>query len=171
MMADLVHQVSVLHNGGCELVIVSSGAIASGKHKLGLSKEVKGIPFKQVCFSVGQSRLMNVYEQLFDPHDITIAQGLLTKTELSERFGYLNARNTLMALMELGVVCIINENDMVAVDEIREAKFGDNDNLSAMVANLVDADLLVILTEVDGLVYRRPPLGPIRPAGSGGRPH
>jgi len=109
-----------------------------------------------VCFSVGQSRLMNVYEQLFDPHGITIAQGLLTKSEISDRYGYLNTRNTLLALMELGVICIINENDMVAVDEIHESKFGDNDNLSAMVANLVDADLLIILTEVDGLFTADP---------------
>ena len=156
VMGDLVRQAAGLHEQGKEVIIVSSGAIASGRHKLGLAKKVKGIPYKQVCFSVGQSRLMNVYEQLFDPHGITVAQGLLTKTEISGRHGYLNTRNTLLALMELGVICIINENDMVAVDEIREAKFGDNDNLSAMVANLVDADLLIILTEVDGLFTADP---------------
>jgi glutamate 5-kinase len=161
VMADLVRQVSQLHNQGREIIIVSSGAIASGRHKLGLVKKVKGIPNKQVCFSVGQSRLMNVYENLFDPHNITIAQGLLTKAELSDRFGYLNVRNTLMALLDLHVICIINENDMVAVDEIHDAKFGDNDNLSAMVANLVDADLLVILTEVDGLFTSDPHIDPI----------
>jgi glutamate 5-kinase len=160
VMADLVRQVSQLHDQGREIIIVSSGAIASGRHKLGLVKKVKGIPNKQVCFSVGQSRLMNVYENLFDPHNITIAQGLLTKAELSDRFGYLNARNTLMALLDLHVICIINENDMVAVDEIHDAKFGDNDNLSAMVANLVDADLLVILTEVDGLFTSDPHIDP-----------
>jgi glutamate 5-kinase len=156
VMGDLVRQVAGLHGQSREVVVVSSGAIASGRHKLGLAKKVKGIPYKQVCFSVGQSRLMNVYEQLFDPHGITVAQGLLTKTEISGRHGYLNTRNTLLALIELGVICIINENDMVSVDEIREAKFGDNDNLSAMVANLVDADLLIILTEVDGLFTADP---------------
>ena len=136
--------------------MVSSGAIASGKDKLGLPKKVNSIPYKQVCSCVGQSRLMNTYEQLFNPYGITIAQGLLTKTNLKDRSGYLNTRNTLLALMELGVISIINENDMVAVDEIKEAKFGDNDNLSAMVANMVDADLLLILTEVDGLFTADP---------------
>ncbi|MBN1366675.1 MAG: glutamate 5-kinase [Dehalococcoidales bacterium] len=156
MMAKLVAQIARLHRQGCEIIIVSSGAIASGKDKLGLPKKVNGIPYKQVCSSVGQSRLMNTYEQLFDPYNITIAQGLLTKTNLKDRSGYLNTRNTLLALMELGVISIINENDMVAVDEIKEAKFGDNDNLSAMVANMVDADLLLILTEVDGLFTADP---------------
>jgi len=158
VMADLVRQVAELRRRQREIIIVSSGAIASGRYKLGLSRKVKGIPYKQVCFSVGQSRLMNMYEKLFEPYGITIAQGLLTKGELSDRSGYLNIRNTLMALMDLGVVCIVNENDMVAVDEIREARFGDNDNLSAMVANLVDADLLLILTEVDGLYNADPHL-------------
>lgn len=156
VMAKLVEQIACLHRDGCEIVVVSSGAIASGKEKLGLPKKVNGIPYKQVCSCVGQSRLMNIYEQLFDPFGITIAQGLLTKTNLIDRSGYLNTRNTLLALMELGVISIINENDMVAVDEIKEAKFGDNDNLSAMVANMVDADLLVILTEVDGLFTADP---------------
>jgi glutamate 5-kinase len=156
VMANLVAQLAKLHQEGREIVVISSGAIASGKYKLGLAKKVKGIPYKQVCFSVGQSRLMNIYEQLFDTYGITIAQGLLTKGELADRSGYLNTRNTLLALLELGVICIINENDMVAVDEIHDAKFGDNDNLSAMVANMVDADLLVILTEVDGLFTADP---------------
>lgn len=160
IMADLVQQIAQLRRQGRDIIIVSSGAITYGKYKLGLAKKVKGIPYKQVCSSVGQSRLMNVYERLFEPYGITIAQGLLTKIELSNRHGYLNTRNTLMALMELGVICIVNENDMVAVDEIREAKFGDNDNLSAMVANLVDADLLVILTEVDGLFTADPHSNP-----------
>jgi glutamate 5-kinase len=94
---------------------------------------------------------MNAYEQLFSKHDITVAQALLTKADLSDRAGYLNARNTLLALLQLRVVCIVNENDVVAVDELDEAKFGDNDNLSAMVANLVDADLLLLLTDIAGL--------------------
>ena len=156
IMAGLVAQIAGLHKQGCEIIMVSSGAIASGKDKLGLPKKVNGIPYKQVCSCVGQSRLMNTYEKLFNPFGITIAQGLLTKTNLKDRSGYLNTRNTLLALMELGVISIINENDMVAVDEIKEAKFGDNDNLSAMVANMVDADLLLILTEVDGLFTADP---------------
>ncbi len=155
-MGKLVAQIAELHHQGHEIVIVSSGAIASGRYKLGTVKKVKGIPYKQVCFSVGQSRLMNVYEQLFEPHGITIAQGLLTKAGLVDRSEYLNTRNTLLGLLELRVISIINENDMVAVDEIRDVKFGDNDNLSAMVANMVDADLLVLLTEVDGLFTADP---------------
>jgi glutamate 5-kinase len=151
MMSDLTDQVANLHGQGLELLIVSSGAIAAGRSKLGLTKRIKGIPFKQVLASAGQSRLMNIYEQLFDQHDITIAQALLTRADLSDRAGYLNTRNTLLALLELQVVPIVNENDVVAVDEIEEAKFGDNDNLSAMVANLIDADLLLILTDTAGL--------------------
>ena len=160
IMSSLVAQVAQLHEQGLELFIVSSGAIASGRHKLGLTKKIKGIPFKQVLASVGQSRLMYVYEQLFSQYNITVAQALLTKADLSDRAGYLNARNTLLALLELGAICIINENDVVAVDEIDGARFGDNDNLSAMVANLVDADLLLLLTDIGGLYsadpYREP---------------
>ncbi len=155
-MSGLVAQVARLHEQGLEPLIVSSGAIASGGYKLGLNRAIKGIPFKQVLASVGQSRLMNVYEQLFGKYSITVAQALLTKTDLSDRAGYLNARNTLLALLELRVICIVNENDVVAIDEIQEAKFGDNDNLSAMVANLVDADLLMILTDTAGLYTADP---------------
>ena len=156
IMARLVAQAAKLHKHGLELLVVSSGAITAGRYKLGLTKERRGIPLKQVLASVGQSRLMNVYEQLFAQHDITVAQALLTKADLADRAGYLNARNTLLALMELRVLCIVNENDVVAVDEIQEAKFGDNDNLSAMVANLVDADLLLILTDIAGLYTADP---------------
>ncbi|MFQ6122854.1 MAG: glutamate 5-kinase, partial [Dehalococcoidales bacterium] len=118
ILSSLVAQVAQLHEQGLELIIVSSGAIASGRHKLGLTKKIKGIPFKQVLASVGQSHLMHVYEQLFSQYDITVAQALLTKADLSDRAGYLNTRNTLLALLELGVICIVNENDVVAVDEI-----------------------------------------------------
>jgi len=156
IMSHLVAQVARLHQQGMEILIVSSGAIASGRHKLGLTKKLRGIPFKQVLASVGQSRLMYVYEQLFDQHNITVAQALLTKADLSDRAGYLNTRNTLLALLELGVICIVNENDVVAVDEIQEAKFGDNDNLSAVVANLVDADLLLMLGDIAGLYTADP---------------
>ena len=150
-MSRLVAQMAQLHKHGLELLIVSSGAIAAGRHKLGLARERRGIPFKQVLASVGQGRLMNVYEQLFAQYDITVAQALLTKADLADRSGYLNARNTLLALLELKVLCIVNENDVVAIDETQEAKFGDNDNLSAMVANLIDSDLLLILTDIAGL--------------------
>jgi len=156
VMADLARQIAYLHERGAEIVIVSSGAIAAGRHKLGLDGAIKGIPYKQVLASVGQSRLMNVYEQLFEQHHITVAQALLTKSDIADRAGYLNARNTLLALMELGVIGIINENDVVSIDEIKEAKFGDNDNLSAMVANLIDADILMIITDIGGLYTADP---------------
>ena len=155
-MADLVDQISRLHHQGVEVIIVTSGAIASGREKLGLTKKAKGVALKQVLASVGQSRLMNIYEELFNRHNIIVGQALLTKSVLSDRAGYLNTRNTLLASLEMGVIPIINENDVVAVDEIGEARFGDNDNLSAMVANLIDADLLFILTDIAGLYTADP---------------
>ncbi len=150
-ISKLVSQVARLHQQGLELLVVSSGAIAAGRYKLGLDKKRRDIPYKQVLAAVGQGQLMNLYDQLFSGYDITVAQALLTRTDLADRAGYLNARNTLLALMELKVVTVVNENDVVAIDEIQEARFGDNDNLSAMVANLVDADLLLILGDTAGL--------------------
>jgi len=151
MMSRLVEQVARLHQQGIEMLVVSSGAMTAGRHRLGLTRKLKSIPLKQVLCSVGQSHIMHIYEELFGQYDIPVAQALLTKADLSDRAGYLNARNTLLALLQLRVICIVNENDVVAVDELDEAKFGDNDNLSAMVANLVDADLLLLLTDTAGL--------------------
>lgn len=151
LMTGLVSQIAGLHKHGLEIIMVSSGAIAAGRYKLGKADGIKGLPYRQVLAAVGQARLMHIYEQLFDIHDIVIAQALLTKADLSDRAGYLNARNTLMNLLELNIIGIINENDVVSIDELYEAKFGENDNLSAMVANLVDADLLLILTDIAGL--------------------
>ena len=156
VMAILAGQMARLHHQGLEVIIVSSGAIAAGRQKLGLTKERKDIPFRQVMAAVGQNALMHSYEQLFGWHGITVAQTLLTKADLSDRLGYLNARNTLLALLELGVVPIVNENDVVAVDELEGATFGDNDNLSGMVTNLVDADLLVLLGDIAGLFTADP---------------
>ena len=160
VMANLVRQVAQLHRQGKEIIIVSSGAIAAGRQKLRGIPEHKSTPFKQVLASVGQSHLMHTYEELFSRYDITIAQALLTKGDLSGRAGYLNTRNTLLALTELDAICIVNENDVVALDEIEELKFGDNDNLSAMVANLVDADLLILLTDIRGLYTADPHCNP-----------
>lgn len=156
VMATLVGQVARLHRQGREVIIVSSGAIAGGRQQLGIAKERKDVPSRQVMAAVGQNALMHSYEQLFGGHGITVAQALLTKADLSDRLGYLNARNTLLALLELGVVPIVNENDVVAVDELEGTAFGDNDNLSGMVANLVDADLLVLLGDVAGLYTADP---------------
>ena len=160
VMSSLVEQIARLHGQGKEIIIISSGAIASGRQKLKKVPERKNTPFKQVLASVGQSHLMYTYEQLFSQYDITVAQALLTKEDLSDRSGYLNARNTLLALIELGIICIVNENDIVAIDEIEGLKFGDNDNLSAMVANLVDADLLALLTDIGGLYIADPRYNP-----------
>jgi glutamate 5-kinase len=160
VMSSLVDQIAGLHEEGRELLVVSSGAIAAGRDKLGLTRKVRGIPYRQVLASAGQGLLMNIYEQLFGEHDITVAQALLTRADIADRAGYLNARNTLLALLELRVICIANENDVVATDEIQEASFGDNDNLSAMVANLIDADLLLILTDTGGLYTADPHRNP-----------
>jgi glutamate 5-kinase len=160
LISNITRQIAELQKQGAQLIIVSSGAVAAGRHKLGIEGALKGIPYKQVLASVGQSRLMAVYEQLFDHHHITIAQALLTKSDIADRAGYLNTRNTLIALMELGVVTIVNENDVVSADEIKENKFGENDILSAMVANLIDADMLMILSDTAGLYSADPKLDP-----------
>ena len=157
VMAELARQVAELHGQGIEVVIVSSGAIAAGRERLNMSRTDrraagrKDMPFRQVLASVGQSHLMQTYDQLFRAHEIVIAQTLLTRRDLADRVGYLNARNTLLALLELRALPIVNENDVVAVEEIADSHFGDNDNLSALVANLVDADLLALLTDTGGL--------------------
>ncbi len=156
VMSSVVGQVARLVEQGGEAIIVSSGAIACGLHRLGAPKERKDIPFRQVLASVGQPYLMRAYEELFAWHDIIVAQTLLTRRDLADRQGYLNARNTLLALLEARAVAVVNENDVVAVDEIEGAKIGDNDNLSALVANLVDADLLVLLTDTAGLFSADP---------------
>ena len=156
VMASLVGQVARLHQRGLEVMIVTSGAVAAGRQKLGMPRVGKDVPTRQVMAAVGQNALIQSYEQLFAWHGIHVAQTLLTKHDLADRLGYLNARNTLLALLELRVVPIVNENDVVWVDELEGAHFGDNDNLSAMVANLVDADLLVLLGDVAGLFTADP---------------
>jgi glutamate 5-kinase len=152
-MLDIVKQVSRLVRDGHQVALVSSGAIVAGRNALHVSRNGKDIPFKQVLAAVGQTRLMQVWDELFSTQHIVVAQTLLTRADLADRQGYLNARNTLLALLERSVVPIINENDVVAVEEI---KIGDNDNLSALVANLIDADLLILLTDQDGLYTADP---------------
>ena len=149
----LALEVFKLRNRGIEAALVTSGAVAAGMAKLGLTERPKSIPEKQAAAAAGQSSLMGRYERVFASHDLNVAQILLTHEDLSRRHRYLNARNTLFTLLSYGVVPIINENDTVVVDEI---KFGDNDNLSALVAGLIDADLLLILTDTDGLYDKDP---------------
>jgi glutamate 5-kinase len=136
-----------------EVALVSSGAIATGMARLALPERPRSIPEKQAAAAVGQSVLMWQYEIAFKRHGLSVGQVLLTAQDIGDRTRYLNARNTLLALLAFGVVPIVNENDTVAVEEI---KVGDNDNLSALVASLVEADLLVLLTDVDGLYTADP---------------
>jgi glutamate 5-kinase len=151
----LAREVSAAKKKGYEVVIVSSGAIAAGMARLGLLEKPKSMPQKQASAAIGQSALMWNYERAFSFFGEKVAQVLLTRDDLSNRNRYLNARNTLLTLLSLGVIPIINENDTVVVEEI---KFGDNDNLSALVTNLVNADLLIILSDIDGLYDRDPRL-------------
>jgi glutamate 5-kinase len=149
----LAREISAAKKKGYEVVLVSSGAIAAGMGRLGLQEKPKTMPQKQASAAIGQSALMWSYERAFSFYGEKVAQILLTRDDLSNRHRYLNARNTLLTLLEFGVIPIINENDTVVVQEI---KFGDNDNLSALVTNLVNADLLVILSDIDGLYDRDP---------------
>jgi glutamate 5-kinase len=154
----LAADISAIMDQGRQVILVSSGAIAAGLAKLGL-KKTKGMPLslKQAAASVGQSSLMWMYEKTFGSHGRKVAQVLLTREDLSNRTRFLNARSTLQTLLDYGVVPVINENDTVSVDEI---KFGDNDNLSGMVVHLVDGDLLVILSDIDGLYTADPKSDP-----------
>lgn len=156
-LGELTEQVAELVRSGVDVIIVTSGAIGAGMGKLGLSDRPRSIPEKQATAAVGQCLLMQVYEDLFQTYGLTVGQLLLTRDDLTDRRRYLNARATLLALLDYGCIPVINENDTVAVDELR---FGDNDTLSALVAGLVDAGLLIILSDVDGLYDRDPRTSP-----------
>ena len=160
VLGSIVRQMCRLREMGAEVMLVTSGAIAAGRAALGRQGPVsRDIRSRQVAAAVGQSRLMHIYQEQFALYGVTVAQALLTIGDLSNRQSYLNVRNTLQGLLELGVVPLLNENDVVAVDEIGTV-FGDNDRLSALVANLVDADLLLILTDIDGLYTADPRVDP-----------
>jgi glutamate 5-kinase len=152
-LLETAQQVATLHEQGYEVVIVSSGAMAAGREQLGNPDLGRNIPAKQMLAAIGQPLLMHTYADLFAIFGIDVAQVLLTRSDFSNRQRYLNARDTLDALLLHRVVPIINENDTTATDEI---KLGDNDNLSALVANLVDADLLILLTDQPGLFTTDP---------------
>ena len=178
-MLGVARQIARLVHDGHQVALVSSGAIVAGRQALSLSRNGKAasardehnasdgeprrsapagarrrdIPFKQVLAAVGQTKLMQMWDELFATEGLIVAQTLLTRADLADRQGYLNARNTLLALLERQVVPVINENDVVATEEI---KIGDNDNLSALVANLIDADLLILLTDQEGLYTADP---------------
>ena len=152
-ITSLAQQIAGVMDRGCQVALVSSGAIAAGREHLDFPELPKSIPGKQMLAAVGQPRLMNVYEQLFGIFNRQVAQVLLTREDISDRKRYLNARNTLEALLDQDVVPVINENDTIATEEIR---IGDNDMLSALVANLIEADLLVLLTDQQGLFTADP---------------
>ena len=156
-IAALAADISIAVGERREVALVSSGAIVTGMARLGLPARPRSIPEKQAAAAVGQSALMWHYEQAFKKHGLQVGQVLLTGQDVADRGRYLNARNTLLALMDFGVLPIVNENDTVAVDEI---KVGDNDNLAALVAHLIDADLLILLTDVDGLYTGDPQRDP-----------
>lgn len=160
VIASLVRQLATVHKQGVEVALVTSGAVAAGRHAIGVSWSRDDIPFRQVLAAVGQGRLMQTYEQEFEEHGITVAQALLSRRDILDREGYLNVRNTLLALLEFKVIPIINENDVVAADELKDVGFGDNDNLSAMVSNLIDADMLIVLSDIGGLYTADPHLDP-----------
>jgi len=152
-LLEMVRQIAALHREGHRIALVSSGAIFVGRQNAPDLPRRKDIPFKQMLAAIGQVKLLNIYEQLFDIYGITIAQALLTRSDLANRGRYLNARNTFNLLLEQHILPVVNENDVVGVEEI---KIGDNDNLSALVANLIDADRLIILTDQPGLFTADP---------------
>jgi glutamate 5-kinase len=152
-MVEIARQIAALREKGVGVILVTSGAMAAGRERLNFPQLPKGLPAKQMLAAIGQPRLMALYEQVFAMYGLVLAQILLTRSDLADRRRYLNSRNTLTALLDHGAVPVINENDTVATEEIR---VGDNDNLSALVANLIDADLLILLTDQVGLYTADP---------------
>ena len=152
---NLVRVISDLQNAGKEIIIVSSGAIGLGVGKLGMKKKPVDTPLKQAAAAVGQCELMYMYDQLFGNYNIPVAQILLTKTIIGQPERRKNVENTFEKLIEMGVIPIVNENDTVAIDEL-ELEIGENDSLSAIVAEIANADLLIILSDIDGLYNKDP---------------
>ncbi|MBL4607492.1 MAG: glutamate 5-kinase [Pseudomonadales bacterium] len=156
-ISSWVAQIAALRESGVEVVLVSSGAVAAGMVALGMDARPRALHLLQAAAAVGQMGLVQLYESHFKAHGLHTAQVLLTHDDLANRTRYLNSRSTLLSLLDLGVVPIVNENDTVVTDEIR---FGDNDTLGALVANLLEADLLLVLTDQDGLFEQDPRLFP-----------
>lgn len=152
-MEKLVRELANLHNQGYEVILVTSGSIGAGRGKLNITRKYVSIPEKQAIAAVGQGLLIQIYEKLFSEYGLIVGQILITRNDIISRRRYINACNTVLTLLKLGVIPIINENDSVSVEEI---KFGDNDRLSALVAGLSDATTLILLTDVDGLYTKNP---------------
>ena len=153
----LVRELADLSNQGKEMILVTSGAVGAGMELLKLKEKPKTIPEKQAAAAVGQGILMHTYEKFFSEHGQVVAQVLLTREDSVKRTRYTNCRNTLLTLIKMGVIPIINENDAVSIDEL---KIGDNDTLSAMVASIVDADVLIILSDIEGVYTDNPQSNP-----------
>jgi len=153
VMDNLTTDISALRESGTEIILVSSGAIAAGMRKLKMTRRPRTISEQQATAAVGQGNLIRAWENAFEQHGHRVGQLLLTRDDLTHRRRYLNARNTIFTLLSWGIIPIVNENDTVVVDEI---KFGDNDNLSAMVTNLSESDFLINLTNIDGLFDKDP---------------
>lgn len=158
-MTNLVRVISDLHNSGREIIMVSSGAVGLGAGKLGLSRKPKDTRMKQAVAAVGQCELMHIYDDMFEKYSVTVAQILLTKTIINNPSHCDNFKNTVESLISMGVIPIINENDTIAIDEL-ELEIGENDSLSALVAELVEADLLLILSDIDALYDDNPRTNP-----------
>ena len=157
-MTNLVRIISDLHNSGKEIIMVSSGAVGLGVGKLNLPERPKDTPSKQACAAVGQCELMHIYDDMFEKYGITVAQMLITKKVMSPK-NTVNIQNTLNTLLKMHTIPIVNENDTVAIDEL-ELEIGENDSLSAILAEISDADLLVIMSDIDGLYTEDPRKNP-----------
>ena len=157
----LVRELADLHNQGKEVIVVSSGAIAVGRAAMGLQEKPSRLSEKQACAAIGQARLMMIYQKLFAEYSQTAAQVLITKYTMVNDITRENARNTFQSLLDMGAIPVVNENDTVSTDEIEFVNtFGDNDTLSALVAALVDADMLILLSDIDGLFTDDPNVNP-----------
>jgi len=157
IIEQLVDDMVDLRKRGYLIVMVTSGAIASGKHRMGITGQLNTMPQKQAAAAIGQSRLMRIYSNAFGKYGVYVGQVLLTLSDLTDRKRFLNIKNTLSTLLEWGVIPIINENDTVSVEEI---KFGDNDQLAAMTANIIEADIVINLTNIEGLYDKNPARSP-----------
>lgn len=158
-MTNLVRVISDLHNSGREIIMVSSGAVGLGAGKLGLPEKPRDTKMKQAVAAIGQCELMHVYDDMFEKYSVTVAQILLTKTIINNPNHCSNFKNTVETLVGMGVIPIVNENDTIAIDEL-ELEIGENDSLSALVAELSGADLLLILSDIDALYSDDPRTNP-----------
>lgn len=150
-LGDLTRQIARVRETGAQIAVVTSGAVAAGRARVGARADSSSVAARQALAAIGQAHLVERYDSLLRRYGLTAAQALITRGDVTERRGYLNVRNTLLRLLQYNVIPIINENDVVADEELRGGAFGENDALSALVANLIDADLLILLSDVEGV--------------------